>query len=141
MNPAIRNLILGVFLLALFYFASLVIFINFASMEDCTSRILDQKNSIDSFYTIKVENKVCKRADINMTNTVLVNLFSNKKKKIKTVFSGEVSDVNQKNNIGNEIRIKWSDRRLLEILYSRKIKPVDFQQNYNDLQIRHAGFK
>ncbi|MDH5191429.1 MAG: hypothetical protein OEW89_09275 [Gammaproteobacteria bacterium] len=141
MNPAIRNLILGVFLLALFYFASLVIFINFASIEDCTSRVLDQKNSVDDFYIIKVENKVCKRADINMTNTVLVNLFSNQKKKIKTVFSGEVSDVNQQNNIGNEIRVKWSDRRLLEILYSRKIKPVDFQQNYNDLQIRHTGFK
>lgn len=137
MSPAIRNLMLGIFVLALFYFASLIIFMNYASMEDCTNQILDEQTSPDNFYTVKLENRICKRSEINMTNRVLVNILSGKKK--ITIFSGELADINQHNEIEKEIQIKWSEKRLLEIFYTNRINPKTLLQNYNDLKIKYTG--
>lgn len=135
MTPAIRNLMLGIFALALFYFSSLIIFMNYASMKDCANQILDEQTSPDNFYTVKLESKICKQSDITMTNMVLINIFSGKKK--MTVFSGELADINQRKEVEKEIKIRWSGKRLLEVFHTQKIRPTDFLQSYNDLKIKY----
>ena len=135
MTPAIRNLMLGIFALAIFYFSSLIIFMNYASMDDCINQILDEQTSPDNFYIAKLESKICKQADISMTNTGRISILSGKKK--MTIFSGELVNINQHQKIDNEIKIQWTGKRLLEIFHTNKINPKNSLQNHNDLKIKY----